>query len=433
MKSDGKSSGESKPSGALKGSAQGKEKLSRVSKRHRREAKKKRRFLVVVLLLVGATLAAGAIFDIPYINIARQAGSWIGESFSSAQESEETVPDYLFFTQPQTEKKLSGDVSVLLGIYKHEGSEEAQKAIVGLALLTYDSDKGAGDLYLIPESSVAYDASGQQTDLRWVLQEDGGEDLLCSTAGNLSGSEVDYLLLLEFWEAARLLQGLEPPGVVVEDDTVLVNPLNQETNYIAEGQEVKDADRLLFYLLATDYLETWESFSRRLERASGYAPMLFGKIGGEDLDSLQEMLSPLGEEYLMEPASGSLAGDRRYLASMLQAFAELDEKDLMVDAVPAVEVLNGCGVPELGKKVGDRLSALGVPVAGTGGNAKVVVEGEEVNDFTHETSSLIYRSENPRVEAFARYLGVLLSIGDITSETGPGVEIILIAGRDLAE
>jgi hypothetical protein len=117
---------------------------------------------------------------------------------------------------------------------------------------------------------------------------------------------------------------------------------------------------------------------------------------------------------------------------MLQAFAGLDEAAFAVKAVPAVEVLNGCGVPDLGKRVGDRLNSLGVPVAGTGSNAKVTVDGEEINDFTHEASTIVYRSVDPRVEAFARYLGVLLSVTDVVSEPGPGPEIILIAGRDLA-
>jgi len=409
-----------------------KEKLSRVNKRHRKEARKKRRVVVIVLIVVGLVLAVGAILDVPYINIAREAGSWIGEQFSSSPESEEPVPDYLYFTQPQSEKEFEGDVSVLLGIYE-TGGEEAEPVILGLALLTYDTDEGTGEIFLIPESSVAYDAAGQQTDLRYALQEEGGEDLLRTTAGNLSGSDVNYLLLLDFWEAMKLLQGLQAPEVVLEEETVLVNPLNGETNFLAMGQEIRDADRMLFYLLATDSLEMWESFSLRLERAGEYLPMLLQQLRAESLDGLEEMLSSLGEDYLLEPGTGSVEEDRRYIASMLQAYAALEEAELVIDAVPAVEVLNGCGIPELGKKVGDRLSSLGVPVAGTGGNAKIVVDGEEVNDFSHEVSSIIYRSENPRVVAFARYLGVLLSIEEVRSEPGPGQEIILIAGKDLAE
>ena len=82
--------------------------------------------------------------------------------------------------------------------------------------------------------------------------------------------------------------------------------------------------------------------------------------------------------------------------------------------------------------MGEQLNSLGVPVAGTAGNAKVVVEGEEVNDFTHEVSTIVYRSEDARVEAFARYLGILLSIEDVRFEPGPEAEIVIIAGRDLA-
>jgi len=427
-----KDTGEKSGENELKPAPDEKEKLSRVKKRHRKEARKKRRVVVIVLLAVGLVLAVGAILDVPYINIAREAGSWIGERFSSSPESEEPVPEYLYFTQPQSEKEFEGNVTVLLGIYE-TGGEEPGRVILSLALLTYDTNNGSGEIYIVPESSVAYDASGQQTELRYALQEEGGEDLLRTTVGNLSGSDVDYLLLLEFWEAMKLLQGLQAPGVVLEEETVLVNPLNGETNFLTAEQEIRDADRLLFYLLATDSLETWESFSLRLERAGAYIPSLLQQLEPESLDSLEEMLSSLGEDYLLEPGTGSVEEDRRYVASMLQAYASLEETELVVDAVPAVEVLNGCGVPELGKKVGERLAALGVPVAGTGGNAKIVVDGVEVNDFSHEVSSIIYRSENPRVEAFARYLGILLSIEDVSSEPGPGQEIILIAGKDLVE
>lgn len=409
-----------------------KEKLSRLNKRHRKEARKKRRVVLIVVLVLGAVLAVGAVMDIPYINVAREAGSWIGERFSGSEEKEEPVPEYLYFTDPQNGKKLEDEVSVLVGIYKTGGEEDQQRVILDLALLTYDTGKGMGEVYLIPETSVAYNAAGQQTDLKRALQEEGGEDLLRSTVGNLAGIEVDYLLLMEFWEAMRLVQSLGAPAAVLEDKAVLVNPLNGETNYLVAGQEIRDADRLLFYLLATDKQEMSEAFSARLERAREYLPEALFMLKQEDLDSLEEILSPLGEDYLLDPGTASAAEDSSYLASMLQAFAGLEEGELAITAVPAVEVLNGCGIPDLGKKVGDRLTSLGVPVAGTGGNAKVTVEGEEVNDFSHAESTIISRSEDPRVAAFATYLGVLLSIEDIKSEPGPGTEIILIAGKDLA-
>ncbi|MBN2027400.1 MAG: LytR C-terminal domain-containing protein [Actinobacteria bacterium] len=424
--------GEKSGDNELKTAPDEKEKLSRVNKRHRKEARKKRRVVIIVLLVVGVVLAVGAILDVPYINIARETGSWIGERFSSSQEDEEAVLDYLYFTHPQSEREFEGEVTVLLGIHE-VGDEGPGRVILGLALLAFDTDKGSGEIYLIPESSVAYGASGQQTELRYALQEEGGENLLRTTVSNLSGSDVDYLLLLDFWETMKLLQGLQAPGVVLEEETVLVNPLNGETNYLVAGQEIRDADRLLFYLLSTDALEMWESFSLRLGRARGYLPAMLHQFKPQSLDGLQAMLSSLEEDYLLEPGTGSVEEDRRYMASMLQAYAGLEETELVVDAVPSVEVLNGCGVPELGRKVGERLAALGVPVAGTGGNAKVVVDGEEVNDFSHEVSSIIYRSEDPRVVAFARYLGILLSIESVSSEPGPGQEIILIAGKDLAD
>ncbi len=409
-----------------------KEKLSRVNKRHQKEARKKRRLLVVVLLILAAALAAGAIFDLPYINIAREAASWVGERFEGSGESEDTTPEYLYFTHPQSAREIVGEVSVLVGVYDEEILGRDGKEVLGLALFTYDTTECKGEVYLIPENAVAYDAEGQQTDLKRSLQEEGGSDLLRSTVNNLSGMDADYLLLLEFWEAVRLLQAMQPPSVTMQEQTVLVNPLNGETDFLVSGQQIKDADRLLFYLLATDEVEIWSAFSTRLLRAQEYVREFLAALGQQDVDVLQDTFSSLGEDYILDPGAGSPREDGDYLASMLQSFSELDESGLAIKAVPAVEVLNGCGIPDLGKKVGDRLGSLGVPVSGTGGNAKVVVDDEEVNDFSHQVSSVIYRSEDPRVKAFAEYLGVLLSIENVVSEPGPGQEIILIAGKDLA-
>jgi hypothetical protein len=409
-----------------------KEKLSRLNKRHKKEARKKRRVFLVVILLLVCVLTVGAILDIPYINIARKAGSRIAELYKSSDSGDEPAPDFLYFTQPQSSKKFEGEVTVLLGIYASVGENQATRDILALALFIYDREKETGEAYLIPETSVAYSATGQQTNLELALREEGGEELLRSTVGNLAGIEVDYLLLVDFWEAARLLQGLEPPAVVLQGNMVFINPVNGETNFLASGLGVEDADRLLFYMMATDEPETWSAFSARLERMKAYLPGFLLKLKPGGPQELEQMLSSLGDDYLLDPGTGSAQGDIRYMASMLQSFASLEESEIAIKAVPAVEVLNGCGLPDLGKNVGDRLSSLGVPVAGTGGNAKIMVDGEEINDFSHEVSTIIYRSEDPRVEAFARYLGVLLSIEDVASEPGPGPEIIIIAGRDLA-
>lgn len=409
-----------------------KEPLSRVSRRHKKVSKRKHRVILIVVLVVGAVLAVGAAFNIPYINVAREAGSWLGERFSGSDTEAEPAHDYLYFTSPETGKEIGGEVSTLLSVYRLEEGESEQRIILYLALLAYDSGNRVGEIYLLSETSVAYNAAGEQTDLRRALQEEGGEDLLRSTVSNLTGSEVDYMLLIEFWEAVKLIQGLGTPPVTLAEKTVLVNPLNDETDYLVAGQEIRDADRLLLYLMATDYIQIWEAFSMRLERAREYLPEAMDKLRPETVDGLEEMLSSLGEDYVFEPGTGSVEDDRGYLASILQSFSELEEGELVIRAIPAVEVLNGCGVPDLGKKVGQRLDSLGVPVAGTGNNAKVIVEGEEVNDFTHEVSTIIYRNEDRRVQAFARYLGILLSIGDVRYEPGPGPEIVLIAGRDLA-
>lgn len=408
-------------------------KPSRVRKRRDAEAKRKRRAIICVSLAAGLVLALGAALDIPYINLARVAGSKLGELFSPSSEAETPgEPGYLFLSNPESGRRMEGDVSVLIALYAEGARGEEGPTVLGLALFTYSTPTGEGEVYMVPEDSVAYNAAGQATDLRRALREEKGRDLLVSTVSNLAGEEVDYLVAVEFWEAVRIFQEMGPIPVVMEEDTVLVNPLNGETNFLVRGQEVRDADRLFMWLLGTDELDRREGYALRGERArrylEGFREEKVGKAEG---------LTPGGDApesggLEMVPSTGSREGDRDYLSSMFQAFMELGGGDLLVRAVPRVEVLNGCGVPDLGKKVGERLASLGVPLAGTGGNAKVTVEGEEINDFTHEESVIIYRDQAKRVAAYARYLGVLLSVKEVIFEVGSGPEIVLIAGKDMA-
>jgi hypothetical protein len=132
------------------------------------------------------------------------------------------------------------------------------------------------------------------------------------------------------------------------------------------------------------------------------------------------------------PGTGSEARDASYLVSMLQAAVTAAGREIPCRGIPRVDVLNGCGVPDLGRKVGERLADMGVPLGETGKNAKVVVNGEEVNDFSHQESLIICRSADPRALAFARYLGVQLSVKEVREEVGPGAEVVVIAGRDMA-
>jgi hypothetical protein len=409
-------------------------KPSRVKRRRDVETRRKRRFFVSMALARGMVLALGAALNIPYINVAREAGAKLGEIFSSSQgEGGAGGSSYLFLTHPQSGRRLEGDVSALLALYADGVKGDDARTVLGLALLTYSVASGEGEIYIIPEDSVAYGATGQATDLRRALREEKGEDLLSGTVSNLSGEEVDYLVMVEFWEAVRIFQNMAPPPVVMDEDTVLVNPLNGEANFLARGQEVRDTDRLLMWLLGTDELDRREAYALRGERTRRYLASFREEGGGGTGEPVPESALAAGEGLEIIPSTSSREGDGRYLASLFQAILELQEQDLAVRSVPRVEVLNGCGLPDLGKRVGERLSALGVPLAGTGGNAKVKVDGEEVNDFTHEESVVIYRSETERVAAYARYLGVLLSVNEVRLEAGPGSEIVLIAGRDLSE
>ena len=403
-----------------------KEKISRVGRRHQKEAKRKRKVIIVLILVVGAVLAVGGIFNIPYINVVREGGSWIGERFSGTTEEDITSPQYAFLTEPLSGRYNSGEVEIILALYD---STDNSDAVVGLALLTYNVEAAEGEMYVLPENTTAYNAAGEEIELSQALEEEGGADLLRSTVNNMTGADADYLVRMGFRDGVLSVQRLGFPPKLMEEDEVLVNPISNEYSYIDAGQEVGDADRIISFLLAAESEDINEV---RVKRAREYMPSALAVVSGVDISQLQESLDHLEGDDLIDPSPGNKEEELRYLASMIQAFADIEEGKLVYRGVPRVEVLNGCGVPDLGKKVGDELTAKGVAVAGTGGNAKTTVDGEEVNDFSHETSSIIYRSQDKRVVAYAEYLAVLLSISEVNFEPGPGPEIVLIAGRDRA-
>ena len=410
---------------------QEKEKPSRLARRRRKEARYRRRLLAAAAAVVAIVLTVGAAWDIPYINAARKTASWLNEKLRGDREGGGAAePRYLFLTHPQTGKVLSGEVSVLWGIYPEEGG---RNSLVSLCLVSCDVEAGRASLFFVPEVTVAYNARGGRTDLRRVLQEEGSEDILRSTVQNMTGASVDYLVLCSFRRAVETLQELELPPLTLREDATFTDPLTGNTQRLFAGQKIGDADRLLFYLLATDRGEAWDAYYARRERAEDYLPVALEVLCSRGEDCFPgERLRSDGELRLI-PGAPSHEKDALYLASMLQAAVDLGRESLTCRAAPRVEVLNGCGVPELGKKVGERLSSLGVPLAGTGGNAKTLVNGEEVNDFGYQKSVIVCRSAEPRVAAYAAYLGVLLSIGEVKREGGPGPEMAVIAGRDMAQ
>jgi hypothetical protein len=258
----------------------GKVKFSRLSRRRLGKARRLRRLLLILVLLAVVVFAVGAAFDFPYLNVARKGGSWLAKKISGDSIGGGDKADYLFLTNPQNLQALGGDVSALFAIYKAEEGPTPKRTIIYLALFTYNAEQGDGEFYLLPETTVAYNALGQLVPLKQALDEEKGLDLLRSTVNNMTASDVDYLVLLEFGEAMRLVQNLDLPPVVLEEDLALPNPMNGDLNHLSKGQEIRDSDRLLSYLLASDMTDNKDLRDARLKRAAYYLPRAFGALGG---------------------------------------------------------------------------------------------------------------------------------------------------------
>lgn len=408
-----------------------KEKPSRLARHRREEARLRRRLTLGLVGILAVALVVGSILDLPVASFPRHAWRWLRARISSPGSPEEEAPTYLFRTHPQTGKQLENGVSVLLGLTA--GKEgEGPGDLLYLVLFTFLPQGGGLEAYVIPEMLLTYDASGSPLRLRESLRRDKWEDLLRSTVGNLAGVEVDYLLLCAFRDAVRALQSLELPPVVLEEDAQFRDPVTGERQSVFAGQRIGDADRLIYYLLAVDRTDYWDGYFRRVDRLKEYLPRALGALG--EKAGAEEPWELLGEGggITLYPGTGSAGRDASYVLSMLQAAVAAAGRELPCRGIPRVEILNGCGVPELGRKVGNRLADMGIPLGDTGRNAKVVVDGEEVNDFSHQESLIICRSADPRARAFAKYLGVQLSVKEVREEPGPGAEVVLVAGRDMA-
>jgi len=410
----------------------GKEKPSRLARHRREEARFRKRLAFSMSAILVVAFCVGSLLDLPVLNFPRGAWRWLRERVASSggNEGGETE-SYLFQVHPQSGKVLGDTVSVLLGVTGNREAGDGEDLLY-LALFTFHLDRSELEVYVIPEMLMAYDASGKPVRLRESLRGEKGEDLLRSTVGNLSGTVIDYLVLCDFREAVLVAQSLGLPPVLLEEEAHFLDPLTGERQSVLAGQRIGDADRLLYHLLATDRPDYWDGYFQRVERLRGYLPRALQALseaeGGEALESLLGH----GGRTVIVPGNGSASRDAAYVASMLKAATRAAGQEIPCRGVPRVEVLNGCGVPELGRKVGWRLADLGIPLGDTGRNAKTVVNGEEVNDFSHQESLIICRSMDPKVKAFARYLGVQLSVREVREEPGAGEEVVVIAGRDLS-
>ncbi len=406
------------PSGSMTAEDRlGRGESGRLARLRRDQGRRRRRRALVALaaLALVALLVVGSLLEIPYLDIVRSlAGRLLGEPGKVTSQAR-----YDFLRYPRAGGEIEGDVDVLFAL--RHGDE-----VLAILLFTCNPQESRKEFLLLPEGIHAYDAEGAELPLRRTLSGKEGRDLLRAAAGSMSGATVEYLVVYDLEGCLAIMDSLVLPPVRLGEDLEVVDPRDGRRR-ISAGQAVRDSDRVLSYLLAGDAADPLAAREERLRSFLGGLLSSLESVGREALEELFATHPPA--LFYPDPAGGELPA---YLASMVEAACDPSAGEPAVRATPPVEVLNGCGVPQLGAKVAEALARRGIRVSGSAGNAKVTVDGMEFNDFTHEKSLIRYGREERHFSAYAQYLGVLLNVTEVVYDPGVGSRVVLVAGRDAA-
>ncbi len=389
---------------------------NRVSRLKRARIRKRRRRVAVLAALLAAVslLSVGYLLEVPPLNMLRELEARV----KGGKDDKDTHLRYAFLRLPRSGGQIEGDADALFAL--KNGDE-----VLALLLFTYDPSEGRKELLLLPEGIHAHNAQGIEVPLRKALVESEGRDLLRAAAESLSGASIEYLVVYDLEELVALVDRITMPPTRAKANMELVDPRGGR-HMVSAGQVLRDSDRIISYLLAGDEPDP---LGGREGRLRGYLDELLSHLKGLDEDLLRSAFDEHPPSLFHPDPAEELPV---YLTSMAKAAADPGAGEVALRATPRVEVLNGCGVPQLGARVAEMLMRKGIRVSGSTGNAKVVVEGVEYNDFTHEKSLIRYGREERRFSSYAQYLGVLLNVTEVVYDPSVGDGVVLVAGRDAA-
>ncbi len=175
------------------------------------------------------------------------------------------------------------------------------------------------------------------------------------------------------------------PTVRVSRDTEVYNPFTGAREKLTAGQELKDTDRILSYLLAEG---SPDEYGERGERGAAYLPGLMEVLEGWTQADLAAALLAEAGTFQLTPSTSGQGESAGYLASLITAWAGGGGGDPVFFEAPEIEILNGCGVVGAGTGLKAQLESRGFKVAEAGKNAKVMEGGRSTT--TSPTRSAWY-------------------------------------------
>jgi anionic cell wall polymer biosynthesis LytR-Cps2A-Psr (LCP) family protein len=388
------------------------------------ERKKLRKnvFIFTIVLAIVATLAV--LMVIKWENV-KDAAGWVGDKISSLWESDNTEQSNseVFLTNPLTGQDFQGD-----GINTLVAMVDDNNVIHALFYVGWNKD-GTIKFYWIPENLVGKTQNGNDMRLSQALAEhpDRPSELRYMIE-SLTGEPVQYVAVIPLRKFLLLAGDLDLPSVKVSSDTEVFNPFTSVREKLLAGQELKDMDRVLAYLL--DEVAA-NGHSERERRGIPYLQEVLENLSSWTQADLSAALLEEPGAFTLSPSASGEEERAAYLASLISAWSENLKAGGIYLSIPEISILNGCGVVGAGNALKGQLEARGFQVAEAGGNAKVVIDGQEYNDFSHQTSVIYYNSQDPLAQAQASYIAVLFSIPKVEFKEG-GTGITIIVGKDLA-
>lgn len=388
---------------------------------------RKRLIIALGLLLLASFLSLFLIFDwMSFREDVVTAAGWVSKKVSglwSRDGEARQGADTIFFFNPDTGKEYEGEeVNTLIALVDEKG------LIHLLLYVSYSRGDGITTFYWLPEEMVGKASGGR--DLRFsepLLSAARGISDLRYMVESLTGGDLHYLLFIDLNDFLKLAEVLEFPDVVVREEMEVYNPVTGARDKFLSGQELRGRDRVLAYLLAE---QDPEEYWRRVDRGETYLEELFSTISARGQGWIEEKLTREGDRWSLIPSPRGAEERAHYLAALILSWARSDRRYLRV---PNIEILNGCGLPGAGYRFKDRLEARGLLVVEAGKNAKSVINGQEQNDFSHQTSIILYRDHDRLVEAFAMYLALIFNIPEVRYEEGPPENLSVIVGSDLVK
>ncbi len=275
-------------------------------------------------------------------------------------------------------------INILVLTYE---DRDPSQPITDILVASYGLQVSGAEFYDLPGALIAHTSDGKAIKLSEALKYNGGKtSLATSEVQRLLGEQVHYTLLVK------------ETDIPVIDESLGI-PVRGEDEYWS------------------DYLAT-----------------ALGSLRGLKTKDLTDRATQAAGYFQRSSSFSSTDEQTTYVADMVRGFAPIPAAQLAYRDVPGVEILNGCGVPGIGGQAQARLEAYGFPVKDSGRNAKKMVNGEEVNDFSYSSSVIYYHAADARVETYARWLQAALDVKTLELREdevlGEGT-VTLIVGNDL--